>query len=440
MTPRGDGSGPWRIVDLQLEAPIPDLRAEPGLGGLQLVFWRDDLPLGELRIASGQLPMTAGALRARAAHALTAAVGSRVLASGFAARPGAGGPVTLGHPDLREVLAVDRPLASVRRGRTAPDPVSGERLSVVICTCERPVELARCLASLTASISPPDEIVVVDNAPQGPLARAAVEAVPGVRYVAEPHRGLAIARNTGIRAARGDLVAFTDDDTVVHPTWTARVRDAFSDPALLALTGLVLPAALDTEAQQVFEHELGGFGQGFRTLDFDAEFFRAYRWKGVPVWLIGAGANMAFRRRAFDLVGLFDERLGAGAAGCNEDSELWYRLLAEGQRCRYDPSVIVVHHHRADEAALRRQIRAYMRGHVTALLVQYERHRHAGNLLRLFTILPRYYASVLLSGLLYGFGLRHRLLASELAGCAEGAGYYLRHRRRRSPPPTRVSA
>ena len=415
---------PWRVVPIDLRAPIPSLPTQPDLGGLHLVLWMDDVPIGDLRIGAGQLPMTAGALRALAARAVAPALGSRILERGFAARPGAGGPVTEGCPELREVLALDEPLVRAGAALAARAAAPAEHLSVVVCTHDRAAELSRCLASLARSTEPPDEIVVVDNAPQTQETRRVAMQVPGVRYVAEPRRGLSIARNTGLRAATGELIAFTDDDAVVHPTWAARVRYGLRDPALVALTGLVLPAELATESQLVFEHEFGGFGHGYRVLDFDAEFFRTLRWKGVPVWLVGAGANMAFRRRAFERVGGFDERLGAGAAGCSEDSELWYRLLAAGERCRYDPALVVHHYHRADEAALRAQARAYMRGHVAALLVQYERHRHAGNLLRLGAILPRYYASLLLSGCLHGFTLRTRLVRSELAGCLAGIAYY----------------
>src|SRR4029453_17415253 len=103
----------------------------------------------------------------------------------------------------------------------------------------------------------------------------------------------------------------------------------------MALTGLILPSALDTPAQQAFQGDVVGWGWGYRSIDFDSAFFEATKHLGVPVWRVGAGANMAFRREAFDRVGLFDERLGAGASGCSEDSEVWYRLLAEGHRCRY---------------------------------------------------------------------------------------------------------
>ncbi|HEU4564922.1 MAG TPA: glycosyltransferase [Gemmatimonadaceae bacterium] len=420
---------PWRLLHADLSAPFPALPADSALGGVHLVFWLDDVPLGDAVVPAAQLPMTAGAVRALAAGAIAPTVGSLLLERGFAAQPRDLPEPVVEEPELHAVAALDAPLARARALLAAPVPDTGERLSVVICTRDRPADLARCLEALDRSVVAPDEVVVVDNAPASGETRRVVDRWPRARYVAEPRPGLSAARNAGIRASTGEIVAFTDDDVVVHPTWVARVRRAFADPALLAMTGLVLPGALDTEAQVIFEQELGGFGQGFRAIDYGPEFYRQMRRRGVPVWRVGAGANMAFRRRAFALVGEFDERLGAGAAGCSEDSEMWYRLLAAGERCRYEPTAVVHHHHRADPAALGHQMRQYMRGHVAALLVQYERTRDSGNLIRLLAQLPRYYAGLVLRGVARGFGRRHRYLWSEIAGSAAGVGYYLRHRR-----------
>lgn len=188
----------------------------------------------------------------------------------------------------------------------------------------------------------------------------------------------------------------------------------------MAVTGLVLPAELGTAAQVVFEEGLGGFGRGCRSVVFDRSFHEQNRPRGVPVWQIGAGANMAVRREAFERVGMFDERLGAGAAGCSEDSELWYRLLAEGWECRYEPSAVVFHHHRRSEAELRAQTRAYLRGHVAALFVQYARSGDRGNLHRAFLALPRHFARRALGEL--GLGARPRLgtYGAEVSGYLEG--------------------
>ena len=122
----------------------------------------------------------------------------------------------------------------------------------------------------------------------------------------------------------------------------------------MAVTGLVLPGELETETQLLAEGRLWGFNREFRPRLFDQRFFHRARFRRARVD-VGAGANMAIRREAFDLVGLFDERLGAGAAGCSEDSELWYRLLAEGWSCVYEPDAVVFHHHRRELGAIGRQ-------------------------------------------------------------------------------------
>ena len=117
----------------------------------------------------------------------------------------------------------------IRRSRCCRAPLEGRppvrRLSsVAVCTRERPAELARCLASLSALSPPPREIVVVDNAPTSDATRRVTKDVPGVRYVREPRAGLAVARNTAVGATTADILAFTDDDVTVGPDWIAGVQ------------------------------------------------------------------------------------------------------------------------------------------------------------------------------------------------------------------------
>ena len=174
-----------------------------------------------------------------------------------------------------------------------------------------------------------------------------------------------------------------------------------------------------------FEFGQGNFGWGYRARTFDSRFFKKTKFWGVPVWRIGAGANMAFRRHVFEKVGFFDERLGAGASGCSEDSELWYRILAEGWICSYEPGAVVYHYHRRNFEDLKRQMNQYMRGHVTALLIQFKKYRHWGNLLRLFIFLPGWYIKLMLVVFFQGFDLRHRTVLAELYGCVAGILYYM---------------
>jgi GT2 family glycosyltransferase len=147
--------------------------------------------------------------------------------------------------------------------------------------------------------------------------------------------------------------------------------------------------------------------------------------------MIGAGANMAFRRPVFDQLGFFDERLGAGAAGCSEDSEFWYRMLDAGLSIRYEPLAVVQHFHRIDEEGFSNQMEAYMRGHVFALLVQYEKTRHSGNLRRLFLSLPRYYWGVARGRLAGG---ERGTLRAEIRGCLSGLFGYLKSKLSASTP------
>jgi glycosyltransferase involved in cell wall biosynthesis len=295
--------------------------------------------------------------------------------------------------------------------------------SVVICTKDRPEMLKRCLASLPQQTFQPREVIVVDNASRDQRTQAvAMEA--GVIYVRENRPGLDVARNTGARLATSQIVAYTDDDVVLHPRWLERLVAAFDDPLIGAVTGLVLPAELVTEAQLHFE-TYWSFGQGYTRRDFDADAFAAHESDVFPAWTVGAGASMAFRREMFDRIGYFDTRLDAGRAGCSGDSEFWYRLLAKGFSCRYEPSSVAFHFHRRTMKGLSSQIFQYMRGHAAALLVQYERTGIASNRIQAFFRMPRWYIQRMLNRLRDGPSAPDRFLKEEILGYISGLIYYM---------------
>jgi GT2 family glycosyltransferase len=173
------------------------------------------------------------------------------------------------------------------------------------------------------------------------------------------------------------------------------------------------------------------FTRGFQRQVFDGRYYRRHRWFGMPSWRFGAGANMAFRKRAFERFGQFDTRLGAGASGCSEDSEFWYRIAANGGTCAYEPAAIVYHHHRPAMEDLERQIFLYLRGHVTGLFVQFERTGDIGNLWRAFVTLPAYYLRRSLGLLRHGRTSHNRLLNHEISGLLSGYGQFFELRRNR---------
>jgi GT2 family glycosyltransferase len=247
------------------------------------------------------------------------------------------------------------------RARVAAPGTVAERpslppITVVVCTHERPDELAACLDSLQAIDYPLFEVVVVDNAPSGDATRTIVERSP-FRYECERRPGLDWARCRGVRVARHDIIAFTDDDTQVDPGWLRGVARALEDPAVLAMTGRVLPLELSTPAQRLYEQYGTGMCRGP-----DARRFVPQRmtWRElIETQAVGVGANMAFRRRAFATIGEFDTALDAGTpAGGAGDLDMFRRILRAGCEIRYEPGAIVLHRHRRAVAELERQLRA----------------------------------------------------------------------------------
>lgn len=308
---------------------------------------------------------------------------------------------------IREAIA---PALAYEAGAGAP-----LSLSIVICTRNRPRDLRRSIEALLDSRDKDFELIVVDNASDDDSTEQVARSFPRVRYVREDRPGLDIARNTGAAQATGDLVAYTDDDVEVHTEWTAGLKTAFADPLVMAVTGLVLPRVLNTRAQYLFER-YWSFGKGYLPRTFDHGWFLAHEAYSAPAWDIGAGANMAFRRDIFLLAGGFDERLDVGASGCSGDSEMWYRVLAEGWNCLYLPHLVVYHRHRSTIKELRRQLFFYMRGHVSALLVQYERYGRKADLRRIYRGLPLYYLQRLRQ--------RRGAIWTEIRGCFSGWRYY----------------
>lgn len=303
-------------------------------------------------------------------------------------------------------------------------------LSVIICTHGRPVQLQRCLSMLHKLSCAPEEIIVVDNAPEDELSLEIVQQYNEVIYVKERRLGLDIARNTGIKQASCSLVAFVDDDVLVHPLWAYRLWQVFEDPAIAAMTGLVIASELNSEAQFIFEKHWS-FNRGYTDKIYDSIFFNSTLSKGPPVWEIGAGANMAFRKGIFEEIGYFNEILDAGAAGCNGDSEMWYRILAYGHSIHYCPRAIAFHEHRKEFKGLKKQIFYYMRGFTTAALVQQEQHPDAGYYKRLFWNLPKQFIRMAAYGFPH-YRYRYTTIGVEMIGVLSGLLYYFRNRRRPS--------
>jgi glycosyltransferase involved in cell wall biosynthesis len=238
-------------------------------------------------------------------------------------------------------------------------------ISIVVCTRDRVRLLERCLQSLCALDYPEFEVVVVDNCSRDAEVKAVVE-LAGFRYVRENRPGLDWARNRGIREARYDIVSYIDDDALASRGWLHGIARGFQDPSVTAVTGLVLPAELDTEAQTIFEL-YGGMSKGFlpkifRTGDLpELGCYAAHNF--------GVGANMSFRRHIFEQAGTFDTMLDVGTPSSGGgDVDMFHRIVAGGSSIRYQPEAMIWHRHRRSYDGLRRQIYANGRGYGVYLI------------------------------------------------------------------------
>jgi glucosyl-dolichyl phosphate glucuronosyltransferase len=252
-------------------------------------------------------------------------------------------------------------------------------LSVVIPTRGRADRLRACLATLAAAREPVGgwEVVVVDDGTDPPLEeQLALEPAAGpvapadpvapaggplVRLARQAPAGLNAARNRGVLEARGEVIAFLDDDTLVDPDWACAMAAAFADGACDAVAGRVLlrledapPAWLTPKLRRYLaEYDHGDVARPVST-------------DQVPV-----GANCAVRRAAWSAAGGFAPGLDRAGTSLlsNGDTEFFRRLLDRGATIRYAPAARVEHCVSAER--LTRQFfrrRAYAQGASDAML------------------------------------------------------------------------
>jgi len=209
-------------------------------------------------------------------------------------------------------------------------------ITLIVCTRNRAKHLPPALEALSrVRTRRHDEIIIVNNRSDDAtqdLLESYARRVPGrVCILQESERGIANAQNSALRHARGDIIAFTDDDCYPEPDFLERIRECFLESPIDYLGGRVLlydrrdaPVTIQTRATRV---------------DLPPNSY-------VPAGLIH-GAAFAFTRRAIDAIGGFDPATGSGAAlGSGNDINALVRCSALGFRGAYDPRPVVYHHHR----------------------------------------------------------------------------------------------
>jgi O-antigen biosynthesis protein len=227
--------------------------------------------------------------------------------------------------------------------RTKPWP----QVSVVVCCYNAEATLNECLESLTNLHYPNYEVIVIDDGSAD--ATQCIAAQHEMRCIRVPNGGLSQARNLGIEAARGEIVAFIDSDAYADPDWLYYMVNALEEKGASAVGGPNLSPPQDGFVAQCVDQAPGNP----TCVLVDNE-----RAEHIP------GCNMAFRKEVFRVVGLFDEK--HRAAG--DDVDLCWRLLVADRKIVYHPSAVVWHHRRPTVRAYLRQQHGY--GYAEAHLQQ----------------------------------------------------------------------
>ncbi len=376
------GAGPIKVLVIDVERPPLEVSALHPAGGRYVAVWllvrRDGRPISLLKV------------------------------------PFASDRDALSHQQLAahiEVASADAPTGA--RSAASQGPPRQPMISVVVPSkLQRRESLCRCIESLEALDYPSYELLLIDNRVRDEDDSPAwLARFPSVRVLREGRRGVSAARNRGLDAAAGEIVAYTDDDVTVDPGWLRAIAARFAArPEEACVTGLVFPAELETPAQVRLEHYYdGGFapaifqpvshrleqqphGRGINRSalvgEFDDEDRLLRTFSIYAAGTLGAGANMAFRSAVLRDMGGFDVRLGAGTPSrAGGDLNMFIQLAWKGHSLGFEPAALVHHAHLRDELSLERQIEANATGATALMCALIEQDRR--HILAMLATLPR---------------------------------------------------
>jgi GT2 family glycosyltransferase len=264
-------------------------------------------------------------------------------------------------------------LAAVRRAMTdAPVPRQARlpRMSVVVCTYNGARTIRDCFEALRRLDYPDFEVIVVNDGSSD--ATLAIAQQSGFRVISGRNHGLSHARNVGLHAASGEIVAYTDDDAYPDPDWLRYLAAGFMGSTHVGIGGPNIPPPGDGLIAESVANAPGG---PIHVLLSDTEA------EHIP------GCNMAFRRDALLAIGGFDPQFRTAG----DDVDVCWRLRERGWTLGFHPGAVVWHHRRNSVRAYWKQQTGY--GRAEALLERKwpEKYNPAGH--------------VTWAGRLYGLGL-----------------------------------
>jgi GT2 family glycosyltransferase len=271
-----------------------------------------------------------------------------------------------------------KPALAAVRGAFAEAPFAPDipwpRVSVVVCSFNGARVIRDCLDGIQQLTYPDYEVIVVDDGSTDATASIAQEY--GVRLIRTKNHGLSSARNTGLEAATGEIVAYTDDDARPDPHWLTYLATSFRDTEYVGVGGPNIAPPGDGPIAECVANAPGG-PMHVLLSDVEAEH--------LP------GCNMAFRKVCLQAVGGFDPQFRAAG----DDVDICWRLRQRGWKLGFHPAAMVWHHRRDSARAYWKQQVGY--GKAEALLARKwpEKYNGLGHLTW--------------SGRLYGRGLTEAL-------------------------------
>jgi GT2 family glycosyltransferase len=253
------------------------------------------------------------------------------------------------------LTTVRRALAEVPFAEDRPWP----RISVVVCSYNGARTIRQCLDGLMRLDYPDYEVIVVNDGSDD--ATPEIAGQYGVRLINKRNHGLSHARNTGLAAATGAIVAYIDDDAYPDPHWLRYLAAAFLDSGHVGVGGPNVPPPEAGEVAQCVANAPGGPVHVLLS-DREAEH--------IP------GCNMAFRRSALTAIQGFDPQFRAAG----DDVDVCWRLQERGGTLGFHPGALVWHHRRASVGAYWRQQRGYGRAEAMLERKWPEKYNRAGHL------------------------------------------------------------
>ncbi len=226
--------------------------------------------------------------------------------------------------------------AGVRAGTSSAAGRRGPRTTVIVVTLNRPDCVRQCLGCLLRQDPRPEQVIVVD-ASADDRTRRAVGEFDGVEYLRNDQGAgkMTTSRNIGLGRARGEIVAFVDDDAFAHDGWLAALVGPYADPAVGAVGGRAVngqPGEAGAAADRVGRL----WPDGSVTGHFAADPGRVLRVDHV------IGCNMSYRRSVLQTLGGFRDDY-PGVSGIREDTDMCLRVGRLGHHLLFHPAAVVTH-------------------------------------------------------------------------------------------------